>query len=127
MPFTVRVSVDDIAAAHFLPGYDGPCAVLHGHNWSITARIQADRLHEDMVVDFRGVKEIFKAMDHQNLNEIAALTTAGRRPTAERLAEYLAERVAEYLSTLPNAPRLLALTVRETSRNEVTFEPEASG
>ncbi len=127
MPFTVRVSVDDIAAAHFLAGYPGPCAVLHGHNWSITARIQADRLHKDMVVDFRGVKEIFKAIDHQNLNEIAALTADGHRPTAERLAEYLAACVVEHLSTLPNTPRLLALTVRETSRNEVTFEPEQSG
>jgi 6-pyruvoyltetrahydropterin/6-carboxytetrahydropterin synthase len=121
--FVVRVRVDEVAAAHFLPGYPGDCAVTHGHNWSFEATIGADALHEDMVVDFRAVKAVFKRLDHTLLNENPSLCSGGRRPTAERLAEWLAGEVQRVLDRLPNRPRLLALTVVETSRNSVTYHP----
>jgi 6-pyruvoyltetrahydropterin/6-carboxytetrahydropterin synthase len=121
--FVASVRVDEIAAAHFLPGYPGDCARVHGHNWSFEAEIGADVLHEDMVVDFVAVKAVFKALDHSLLNDDPELGCGGRRPTTERLAEVLAGRVQAALDGLPNRPRLLALTVIETSRNRITYRP----
>ncbi len=123
MRFLVRVQVDDIAAAHHLPGYDGPCSRPHGHNWSLEAVIGAQGLYEDMVVDFAAVKGVLRAIDHTNLNDDPELAAGGHRPTAERLAVVLAQRVQARLDHQPNRPRLLELTVRETARNAVVYTP----
>ena|SRR5579875_1304597 len=122
--FVVRVRVDEIAAAHFLPGYGGDCARVHGHNWGFEAEIGADSLERDMVVDFVEIKAIFKALDHRLLNDIPDLVTEGRSPTCERLAEWLAGKIQSLLDTRSNRPRLLSLTVDETSRNRLVFTPE---
>ncbi len=121
--FVAEVRVDDIAAGHFLPGYAGACARPHGHNWSFRASVGADALHEDMVADFIALKAVFKELDHAMLNDIPELTRGGRRPTTERLAEWLAGRLQAELDRQPNRPRLISLTVRETSRNRVTYTP----
>jgi 6-pyruvoyltetrahydropterin/6-carboxytetrahydropterin synthase len=123
MPFEVRVRVDDVAVAHWLPGYPGPCARLHGHNLSLEAVVAADRLHEDMVVDFALVKEVLRGPDHRCLNDDPEITEGGRRPTAERLAEVLAARLQRALDALPHRPRVVRVTVWETGRNEVTYTP----
>jgi 6-pyruvoyl-tetrahydropterin synthase len=121
--YEVRVRVDDVAAAHRLPGDAGACALLHGHNWAFEATVGADALHGDMVVDFRAVKAVFKALDHTCLNDDAEICADGHRPTAERIAEVVAARLARVLEALPNRPRLLRLSVRETTRNEVVLTP----
>lgn len=123
MRWVVHVRVDGIAAAHHLPGYPGDCARPHGHNWAFEAEVGADALEQDMVADFIVVKGIFKALDHTDLNADAEICRDGHRPTAERLAEVLAGRLQARLDALPNRPRLLALTVRETERNAVTLRP----
>jgi len=123
MRYEARVRVDEISAGHHLPGYPGACARPHGHNWSFRATVGAEALHEDMVVDFAALKAVFKALDHTSLNDDAEIVAGGHRPTAERLATVLAGRIQRLLETLPNRPRLLALTVRETARNEVTLTP----
>jgi 6-pyruvoyltetrahydropterin/6-carboxytetrahydropterin synthase len=123
MRWVARVRVDGIAAAHHLPGYPGDCARPHGHNWCLEAEVGAETLHADMVVDFALVKGVFKALDHTDLNDDPELTADGRRPTTERLCEVLAARLQAVLADLPNRPRVLSVTVRETDRNKVTFTP----
>lgn len=123
MRYEVRVRVDDISAAHFLPDYPGPCANLHGHNWSLEATVGAECLEGDMVADFALLKAVFKRLDHTCLNDDPEITAGGHRATAERLAEVLAGRLQRALDTLANRPRLLAVVVRETGRNEVVFTP----
>ncbi len=123
MRWITRVRVDGIAAAHHLPGYPGDCARPHGHNWCLEAEIGAERLHDDMVVDFAIVKGVFKALDHTDLNADPEICEGGRRPTTERLAEVVVARLQARLAALPNEPRLLSVTVRETDRNEVTLRP----
>lgn len=123
MRYVITVTIDDIAAAHRLPDDPGACARLHGHNWSFAATIGAEQLAADMVADFRDVKAVFKALDHTYLNEDAEIVDGGHRPTTERVAEVLAARLQGRLDALPNRPRLLSLTVRETGRNEVTYTP----
>jgi len=49
MIVTKQISFD---AAHFLPNYDGKCANMHGHRWTIEVAV-AGSVHEDgMVMDF---------------------------------------------------------------------------
>ncbi len=123
MRWVVRVLVDQVSAAHHLPGYPGPCAKPHGHNWSLEAVVGAEELAEDMVVDFALVRRILSAPDHTDLNDDPELAGNGHRPTAERLAAVLATRLQNALDALPNRPRVLRVTVRETKRSEVVLEP----
>lgn len=123
MRYEARVRVDEVSAAHHLPGYPGDCARPHGHNWTFEATIGAEALDQDMVVDFAVVKAVFKALDHTSLNDDAEVCAQGHRPTTERLAEVLAGRLQRRLDACPNRPRVLALVVRETGRNEVRFTP----
>ncbi len=125
MPFLARIRVDNIPAAHSLAGYPGPCARLHGHNWSFEAVVTAARLHEDMVVDFAVVKDIFKGLDHTNLDDDPEITADGHRPTTERVAVVLAGRIQRVLDALPHHPRLAEITVRESPRNEIVYTPSA--
>lgn len=122
--YELRVRVDEISAAHFLPGYPGPCRNPHGHNWSFEVWIGADQLVDDMVVDFAEVKAFFKRLDHTLLNDHPELVAGGRAPTTERLAEYLAGALQAHLDRRPNRPRVLALAVYETSRNAVIYRPD---
>ncbi len=123
MRYVARVRVDDIAAAHSLPGHPGECARPHGHTWAFEATVGTDRLDGDMVADFTVLKGVFKRLDHTSLNDDPEITAEGHRPTAERVAEVLAARLQRAMDELPNRPRVLALVVRETARNEVVFTP----
>lgn len=121
--FEVRIRVDEIAAGHYLPDYPGACSQPHGHNWSFEAVIGADELYEDMVVDFVLIKKVFKQFDHTMLNDHPGLRAFASRPTTERLAQFLAQEIESILQTLPNRPRLLEITVDETSRNRAVYRP----
>lgn len=123
MAWQACIRVDEIAAAHHLPGYPGNCAAMHGHNWTFEAVVNAEALHADMVVDFAVIKAVFKAVDHTCLNDDAEVTADGHRATTERLAQVLAARVQRALDAQPNRPRVVELRVRETSRNEVVYRP----
>ncbi len=48
-------------SAHFLSGYNGKCANLHGHRWVISAEIASESLISEgqlrgMVTDFGDIK-----------------------------------------------------------------------
>lgn len=81
-----------IAAAHFLPGYDGPCSRMHGHTWLIEVWLEGEvDLETGMVVDFKRVKNRIDAFDHCVLNE--QLPEDYLPPTAENLAMFLLDYV----------------------------------
>lgn len=99
-------------SAHFLSGYNGKCANLHGHRWRIVATIESSELIKEgqmkgMVLDFTDIKKDLKAIadefDHCFIYEtgtlkestVAALKeenfrmmTVDFRPTAENFAKY---------------------------------------
>ena len=78
-----RVSFD---AAHFLPGYRGKCANMHGHHWDIEVGVEGEINPETgMVIDFGELGELLKLkvverFDHQLINDII------ENPTAENIA-----------------------------------------
>ena len=78
-------------AAHYLPGYDGPCANLHGHTWRVDVVLQGSMLNDiGILVDFKDIKKQLDDIlpDHTCLNEEFFFP-----PTAERIAKYIYEEL----------------------------------
>lgn len=103
----------DFDSAHFLKGHEGKCSNIHGHRWTIQAKIASDTLIEGgpadgMIVDFSDFKKVLRKladdMDHKLIIERGTLkeTTLKAlldeefkiieidfRPTAENFAKYV--------------------------------------
>ncbi len=106
-------------SAHFLHGYNGKCANIHGHHWIVEAKINSDKLQTSgekrgMLLDFGDfkqiVKEIAEGFDHTLIYEkstlksttVAALKEEGFslvetdfRPTAENFAAHIYAALCE--------------------------------
>lgn len=122
-------------SAHFLSGYQGKCANIHGHRWTVEIEMGAGELHEDgnikgMVVDFSTLKDDLRSLtdylDHCLIIErgtlkektMEALNEEGFRvvemefrPTAENFARYFFDRLEE------RRYKNLRVTVYETPNN----------
>lgn len=104
-----RASFD---SAHFLAGYEGKCANIHGHRWVIEAAFNGETLSDagtkrSMLIDFGDIKhevrELARRFDHALIyekNSLKAVTLTALkdegflliempfRPTAENFAEH---------------------------------------
>jgi 6-pyruvoyltetrahydropterin/6-carboxytetrahydropterin synthase len=92
----------DFSAAHSLRGYKGNCARTHGHNWIVEVFVKCKKLDEIGIgVDFRDVKkslkDVLKALDHFNLNELPAFREAN--PTSENIARFLYHELGRRLNS----------------------------
>lgn len=114
---------------HHLPGYDGSCRNMHGHNSVVEVEIGPyfTDVYEGMVVDFSEIKKragkVIDSLDHKNLNEHkefqefcmerAETPSTGFPlekvvPTAEIICQYLVYHIRKVL------PSLVRLRVSET-------------
>ena len=127
-------------SAHFLAGYNGKCANLHGHHWVIETEAGAADLQETgekrgMVIDFGDLKAAVRALadsyDHALIYEKGSLretTLAALRDEQFRLIEVpyrpTAEHFAQAFYTLLKAEGLpvLRVTVYETPENCASYE-----
>lgn len=106
-------------SAHFLKGYEGKCANLHGHRWTLTVTIQAPALQkggqqDGMVLDFGDLKKAVRGLaddwDHALIYEEGSLMPATLaameaehfrliavpfRPTAEHMAKHFFDSLCE--------------------------------
>lgn len=106
-------------AAHKIPGYDGPCANIHGHSWTwelvVIGKIDPST---GMVMDFKKLKEIGegynKILDHKFLNDIM------RMPTAENIAKYLYQQIQYEMKIFPNI-QLQEVNVWEQPTSKATY------
>ena len=127
-------------SAHFLSGYNGKCANIHGHRWTIEVKIASDKLTESgekrgMMIDFSDLKSAVKSLadeyDHALIYEkgslkiatLAALNDEGFRlievpfrPTAECFAECFFHALTD--KGLP----VFSVTVYETPDNCAVYE-----
>lgn len=127
-------------SAHFLAGYRGKCANLHGHRWTVEVEAGAEQLQESgekrgMVIDFGDLKAAVRALadsyDHAMIYEtgslkaatLAALQDEGfrlievpYRPTAENFARAFYEKLKA--DGIP----VLRVTVYETPDNCAGYE-----
>ena len=110
-------TVADFDSAHFLSGYQGKCANIHGHRWHVEIEIQAEYLEmqgqmRGMLVDFgdlkRDLKKLVDEFDHTLIYESGTLrektvealleegfrlTKVDFRPTAENFSRYFFDRM----------------------------------
>ena len=126
-------------SAHFLAGYKGKCANIHGHRWVIEAVVSQEELIDSgekrgMILDFsdlkKAVRAIAESFDHMLIIEagslkpttIAALEDEGFRlrevsfrPTAENFAKY-------FYGLLKSDLPVKSVTVFETPDNCAVYE-----
>lgn len=118
---TVKTHFD---AAHFVRGYQGSCANMHGHRWFVVLKIACNELDElGLAVDFRTVKEAIKPviddLDHSLLNDHGPFGSIN--PTTENLARYLFETLSAPISQL--GAKLEELEVWESDQCGVSYAP----
>ena len=128
-------------SAHFLSGYNGKCANIHGHTWKIEVTACSDSLIENgekrgMVIDFSDLKSAVRALakdfDHTLIYEkdslmpstVDALKSEGFsikkisfRPTAENFAEHFYNSLKELLP-------VKKVAVYETPENCAEYEED---
>jgi 6-pyruvoyltetrahydropterin/6-carboxytetrahydropterin synthase len=82
-------------AAHKLFNYEGKCARLHGHTWTVTAEFVGEIQSNGMVADFHDVKKILDESvgiyDHQDLTQFFG------QPTAENIALRIFDNISTEL------------------------------
>ena len=122
-------------SAHFLKGYNGKCANIHGHHWIIEVVICSDKVLESgekrgMIIDFGDLKKIVRniadSFDHTLIyekdslkestvkafeDENFSLTEVPFRPTAENFARYF----FDLMKSQGISPK--SVTVYETPEN----------
>ena len=127
-------------SAHFLAGYHGKCANIHGHRWKVIATIKSEKLLEDpqnkgMVTDFGDLKKDVKSMvnyyDHaliiengtmreQSLNSLKEdgfrIIEVDFRPTAENFSAFFYKIIKD------KGYNVKSSTVYETPNNSATYE-----
>jgi len=90
---------------HFLPGYNGKCKNVHGHNAVLEVTVSReeelrDGDYDGMVMDFSQLKRIMEPIieqfDHQMLNGEEWESRIGN-PTCENIAFYLFQRINDRL------------------------------
>lgn len=89
---------DSFAAAHRLESYKGKCEALHGHNFTVEAIFEGEKIDGDgMLVDFailKGyLKDVLAELDHTYLNEIPFFRE--RASSSEYIALFIYQRIAE--------------------------------
>ena len=101
----------EVSGAHQLTlDYPSKCSNLHGHNWVINVKLQAEKLDENgMVYDFTKIKKIVSKLDHANLNEVLP---KGMNPTAENIAHWICKQI----------PHCVRVSVQETEGNVAVYE-----
>ena len=106
-------------SAHFLAGYNGKCANIHGHRWKAEVTICGDELISEgekrgMLIDFADLKKAVRALadklDHTLIYEAGslkpatlaalndegfALTQVPFRPTAENFAKFFYDELSK--------------------------------
>ena len=134
-------STADFDSAHFLCGYNGKCANIHGHTWRVEVAVGDEKLVESgekrgMVIDFSDLKSAVRALakdfDHTLIykkgslkpstvdslkSEGFSLKEVPFRPTAENFARHFYKALAEKLP-------VRRVTVYETPDNCAEYEED---
>lgn len=133
-------------SAHFLSGYEGKCANIHGHRWKVEIEVAGRGLEQEgntrgMLVDFSKLKADLAGftdeLDHMFIIEkgtlkpttLAALHEEGFklvevdfRPTAENFSKYFYDKLTQL------GYAVVVSTVYETPNNCASFsENEVRG
>ncbi len=124
--FHIQVK-EEFEAAHRIVGYPGKCDRLHGHSWTVEAKVTGKSLDSlGILVDFKVIKKELKSvldgLDHRFLNEMPPFNE-GINPTAENLAKYIYEQLAKR-GIFGEHAHLQSICVWESPHSCVTYWPD---
>jgi 6-pyruvoyltetrahydropterin/6-carboxytetrahydropterin synthase len=110
---TYRISKEfAFSASHQLEGLppEHQCSRLHGHNYVLVVRLEADDLDRTgFVIDYGELSPVKKwiddTLDHRHLNDLLPFN-----PTAENMARHTADIVRNLLSLTPNIKVSIAIS-----------------
>lgn len=118
----------NFSAAHHLPGYNGACANIHGHNYIVETTVQCTRLDETGIgIDLKILKGELAALvekfDHKNLNDLDIFQSSSREsiPSSENIARYIFEQMKNRIGERAHVSKVI---VRENSGSSVAYMPE---
>ncbi len=127
-------------SAHFLSGYKGKCANIHGHRWKVEVEVQSETLVkggqlDGMIIDFgdlkKDVKSMVDAYDHALIIQVGSMRDetlncikqdgfnvilVNFRTTAENFAEFFFNIMKE------KGYKVNRTTVYETPTNSASYE-----
>lgn len=136
--YTLKTSAS-FDSAHFLSGYEGKCANIHGHRWKVEIEVKSNELKDEgnirgMIVDFSKLKGDLKSitgyLDHCFIIEKGTLKSKTMealadenfrieemdfRPTAENFSRYF------YTEMENKGYKVLKATVYETPNNCASY------
>lgn len=113
----------EFAAAHALRHYQGKCENIHGHNFSVEAVAEGDKLSADteLLLDFSIFKAelalVLKTLDHKDLNTVPPFDRIN--PSSENLARHIFQALAPKLEG--HGVRMHAVTVSERGPQAATY------
>ena len=120
--------ISHFSAAHSIEGYPGECANIHGHNYTVKAVVECEKLDKiGLGIDFKilktYLKEVLKTLDHTELNKISVFRERGifANPSAENIARYIFQELKERLKE-PSV-RLSKIVITETEGASVAYSP----
>jgi 6-pyruvoyltetrahydropterin/6-carboxytetrahydropterin synthase len=101
-----------IDSSHYLKGYDGKCAAIHGHSWKLQVWIKGDSSQCDdvgILFDFGNIKKIQEKLDHKLINTISPFDEIN--PTAENLSIWIYNALTDINFNLKYKVRLYETAV----------------
>ena len=92
----------EFSSAHVLHGHPGDCKRMHGHNWTVEAKVEGDNINKiGMVIDFKDIKnilaDIISRLDHRYLNDLEPFID--NNPTAENISKYIYKELSKNINT----------------------------
>ncbi len=117
--------VRDFSAAHVLKDYQGACANLHGHNWTVQVFVRSPELDQvGIALDFKILKRELEAIlaeyDHKFLNELPDFQEGN--PTSERIAMIIYKRLSKIVNK--GAVRIFKVRVCESPTSGASYFEE---
>ena len=110
------------SAAHQLKGYDGDCRNMHGHNYTVTVTVLADKLNEiGIALDFKllkaAVDKVITPYDHHNLSEMEEFQAVN--PTSEILAQTIYRKLADELAA--SGVKVSKVSIAESAASRIIY------
>lgn len=122
---TVKTS---FAAAHKLCGYQGDCARIHGHTWTVEVTVAGEKLDSvGMLIDFKELKKAvgkwIDQLDHNYINELPDFAADGEvgNPTAENLSRFIYTKVKEEIEIRYSGVKVTQVRVWESPNACATY------
>ena len=112
----------EFSSAHILKGHPGDCKRMHGHNWTVEAKVQGKDINKiGMVIDFKDIKntlaDIISRLDHRFLNDLEPFKAVN--PTAENISKYIYKELSKIINT--DNIKVSEIKLWETSNSAVIY------